>query len=390
VPNSPAEETHDTSRAWVEVDLDALLRNLRRVRGAAPGAALLPMVKANAYGLGMVPVARHIMRHLEPEALWGFGVAAVAEGEALREAGWEGRIVVTAPAPPGEFARAARAGLTLALSEVEAVRRWADAARAVGRPLAFHTEVDTGMGRAGLPAGDAAEWGAAVAAAAGDLFVWEGCFTHFHSADEADLGSAERQHARFTEALRSLAAVADVGPRRVLHTSNSAAAMRRAGFGGDVVRPGIFMYGGEAGPGVRPEAVAALRARFGLVRRVPAGTTVGYGATYAARRDEVWGTLAIGYGDGLPRRLGPAGGEALVHGRRVPIIGRISMDMTVVDLTDAGAVRAGDVATLVGADGGAEIRLDEVAARCGTISYEILTGLGTRLPRTYRGAGEGA
>lgn len=371
----------------MEVDLDALLRNLRRVREAAHGAALLPMVKANAYGLGLAPVARHLAASLEPEELWGFGVAAVAEGEALRETGWGGRVVVTAPAPPGEYARAARARLTLALSDVEAVRSWADAARDAGAPLAFHTEIDTGMGRAGFPAGDAAEWGRAVAEAAGDLLEWEGCFTHFHSADEADLASADAQERRFRAALERL----PTGPRRVVHTSNSAAALRRAGFGGDVVRPGIFMYGGEAGPGTRPEAVAALRARIGLVRTVPAGTTVGYGATYTARREERWGTLAIGYGDGLPRRLAAAGGEALVRGRRVPVIGRISMDMTVVDLSEVpGEVRAGDVATLIGSDGPGEIRVDEVAARCGTISYEILTGLGLRLPRTYRGARAGA
>ncbi len=371
----------------MEVDLDALLRNLRHVREAAHGAALLPMVKANAYGLGLAPVARHLMASLEPEALWGFGVAAVAEGEALRDAGWQGRVVVTAPAPPGEYARAARAGLTLALSEIDAVRGWAEAAREAGSRLAFHTETDTGMGRAGFPAAEAAEWGRAVAEAAGDLLEWEGCFTHFHSADEADLASADAQEERFRAALARL----PDGPRRVVHTSNSAAALRRAGFGGDVVRPGIFMYGGEAGPGTRPEAVASLRARLGLVRRVPPGTTVGYGATYTSRREERWGTLAIGYGDGLPRRLAAAGGEALVHGRRVPIIGRISMDMTVVDLSEVpGEVRAGDVATLIGRDGPGEIRVDEVAARCGTISYEILTGLGLRLPRTYPGARAGA
>lgn len=371
----------------MEVDLAALLRNLRHLREAAHGAALVPMVKSNAYGLGLAPVARHLAASLEPEALWGFGVAAVAEGEALREAGWEGRVLVTAPTPPDEFGRAAAAGLTLALSDVDAVGRWADAARVAGRRLAFHTEVDTGMGRAGFPAAEAAEWGAAVAERAGDLLEWEGCFTHFHSADEPVLASADAQHERFLAALERL----PEGAGRLVHSSNSAASVRRAGFGGGVVRPGIFMYGGEAGPGVRPEAVAALRARVALVRRVPPGTTVGYGATYTAAREERWGTLAIGYGDGLPRRLATAGGEALVHGRRVPIVGRISMDMTVVDLTDVpGEVRAGDVATLIGSDGGDEIRVDEVAARCGTISYEILTGLGLRLPRTYRGGAGGA
>jgi alanine racemase len=129
--------------------------------------------------------------------------------------------------------------------------------------------------------------------------------------------------------------------------------------------------------------VASLRARVALVRTVPAGTTCGYGATYTASRGERWGTVAIGYGDGLPRALGTAGGEAIVRGRKVPIRGRISMDMTVVDLTDLPDVEAGEAATFVGRDGEAEITVDEVAARAATISYEVLTGLGTRLPRVY-------
>jgi len=123
-----------------------------------------------------------------------------------------------------------------------------------------------------------------------------------------------------------------------------------------------------------------------LIRDVPAGTSVGYGATYRAEREERWGTLSIGYGDGLRRALGSAGGGALVHGRRVPIVGRISMDMTVVDLTEVPDVRAGDVATLIGTDGAAEISLDEVAEQAGTISFEILTGLTPRLERVYLGS----
>ncbi len=120
---------------------------------------------------------------------------------------------------------------------------------------------------------------------------------------------------------------------------------------------------------------------------MPPGHSVGYGATYRARRPETWATVAIGYGDGLPRALGATGGEALLGGRRVPIVGRISMDVTVLDATDVPGVRAGDAATFFGADGGAEIRVDEVAARVGTISYEVLTGLTGRLPRVYHDGG---
>ena len=366
------------------MDEGALRRNLRRVKDAAgPGASVVPMLKANAYGLGVEPVLRIVRAELAPDELWAVGVAAVAEGEQLRDLGWTGRVVVFAPAPPGEFARAARAGLTLALSDLDGVRRWARAARESGRRLAFHAEIDTGMGRAGFPFAAAAQWGRAADALAADLLEWEGCFTHFHSADEPDLGPTDEQQRRFLQALDALPPPRGDVPRRTLHSANSAAALRRNGFGLDLVRPGIFLYGGSAGPGAVPEPVASVRARIALVREVPAGWSCGYGATYTARRPERWGTLAIGYGDGLPRALSPAGGEALVRGRRVPVIGRISMDMTVVDLTDVPEARAGDAATLVGRDGGEGIGLDEVAAKCGTISYEILTGLGARLPRVY-------
>jgi len=366
------------------VDLGALQANLRRVSRAAPGAGLVPMLKADAYGLGVPQVLRAVVQALAPDGPWAIGVAAVAEGEALRALGWAGRIVVFAPMPPGEERRAARAGLTPALSDLEALERWAAAADGGGRPLAFHLEVDTGMGRAGFPAAGAGEWGRAVLERSGDLLVWEGCFTHFHSADEPDPGPTEAQVAGFRRALEALPPEPEGAPRRVVHCANSAAAVRRGGFGMDLVRPGIFLYGGSAGPGAEPEPVATLRARVARVVDAEPGATVGYGATHTAARPERWATLAIGYGDGLRRALGPAGGQALIHGRRAPIVGRISMDVTVVDVTEIPGVAPGDVATLVGRDGGDQLTLDEVAARVGTISYEILTGLGPRLPRVYR------
>lgn len=375
-----------TSRAWVEVDLGAFARNLQAVSRAAPGAALLPMVKADAYGLGAQALWQAARGALSGEALWGLGVATVAEGEALRAQGWTGRVLVCPPIAPGEYGRAAAAGLRLCLSDLEAVRAWAARAAQPGRRLVFHAEIDTGMGRAGFPAEGVARWGREVLDAAGDLLEWEGCFTHFHSADEPELAPTDDQFERFRQAVAAL----PPGAGRLLHSANSAAALRRGGYGGALVRPGIFLYGGPAGPGTRPEPVAAVRARVVRVREVQAGDTVGYGATYAARGPERWATLAIGYGDGLPRRLATAGGEALLRGRRVPIIGRISMDVTVVDVTGLDEVRSGDVATLVGRDGAAEITLEAVAERCGTITYEILTGLGPRLPRVYPSASAGS
>jgi alanine racemase len=377
------------SRAWVEVCLDALVANAERLhRAAGPSTALLPMVKADAYGLGMVPVAKTLASGLAASALAGFGVAAVAEGEALRNAGWGGRIIVFSPVPPGEFGRAARADLTLCFSEVRAVERWAATAQLVGRRLAMHVEVDTGMGRAGFPWEGAGAWGPAVHRASAGRVEWQGTFSHFHSADEPDLRPTEAQWARFAEAVEVLQRRMGERPGHVYHVANSAASVR-CDFRGEWVRPGIFLYGGRVGA-EPPNPVVSVRARLALVRDVPPGTTLGYGATYVSRRPERWGTLGIGYGDGLRRALGPAGAFALVHGRRAPIIGRISMDMTVVDLTEIPGAAVGDVATLLGRDGEAEILLDEVAAMAGTISYEILTGFTPRLPRVYRGSRAGA
>ena len=376
------------SRAWVEVCLDRLRENAVAVQHAlGPGRALIPMVKANAYGLGLEQVVRGLLAAPELE-IWAFGVAAVAEGEALRSMGWAGRILVLSPAPPGEMERAGDAELTLCLSDVESVRRWAEVADRRARPLALHTEIDTGMGRAGFPWDRVAEWAPEVAGAQGPL-TWEGCYTHFHSADAADPGSMQEQWGRFRRALAELRGVA---PERLLvHVANSAASLRAHGFDADFGRPGIFLYGGQAGPGTTPAPVASVRARVSLVREVPAGTTLGYSAEYVARDAQRWGTLAIGYGDGVPRALWRGGGEVLVHGRRVPIIGRISMDATTIDLTSVPDAVAGDVATLIGRDGEEEITVDQVAARCGTISYEILTGLTPRLPRVYVGMmGSGA
>jgi alanine racemase len=339
------------------------------------------MVKADAYGLGVAAVVRALADASMSMEPWAFGVAAVAEGEQLRGLGWEGRVLVFAPPPPGELRRAAPAGLTPCLSDLGSVLHWARLAGEMAEVLPFHLEVDTGMGRAGLPWDRVEEWGPAVFEAAAGRLRWEGCFTHFHSADEPELAPTDRQWERFLHALDRLPD--EIRRGLVIHVANSAAALRRGGFGVPLVRPGIYLYGGSAGDGAVPRPVASLRARLALVKEVRPGATVGYGATYTARAAERWGTVAIGYGDGLPRSLATGGGEAIVHGTRATIIGRISMDVTTIDLTHLPEARPGDVVTLIGRDGEQEIGVDEVARRCGTISYEILTGLTARLPRVY-------
>ena len=369
------------TRAWIEVRAGAVRKNYRRIRAAAGGdVGVIPMVKADGYGLG----ADRVVAALEPEGPMGWGVATVEEGRRLRDLGVDRPILVVTPLPIGSYADAVDADLTVCLSSLEALALLDDAAQRRGRGASFQVEVDTGMGRAGFDWRQAAQWGPVVGARHGGALRWSGCYTHLHSADE-DPATIPVQWQRLVDVLATVP-----HPRAgfVVHAQNSAGALRAGPLrAGDVrvqaVRPGIYLYGGSAGPGIpEPEPVAAVRARVLHVRDASPGTTVGYGATYAARAWERWATLGIGYGDGWPRALGNCG-QALLGGRKVPIIGRISMDMTVVNISDAEGVEPGSVATLIGESGALRITVDEVAKLAGTISYEVLTGFTPRLPRIW-------
>jgi alanine racemase len=287
---------------------------------------------------------------------------------------------VFSPLAPQAVATAAAASLVATISDVGGLEQWAAAAQTHG-PLEFHVEIDTGMGRAGFDWRETPRWSAAVRARCGERLRWTGVYTHFHGADSPDPAATAAQWARLQDALAQLPVSRE---DLMVHASNSAGALRWPAYAADAVRPGIFLYGGrpatEAGELVTPRPVVALRARLVLVRDVPPGSTVGYGATHVSRGWERWGTLGIGYGDGLPRRLGNRG-SALVRGQRVRFVGRISMDMTVVDITAVPEAVVGDVVTLIGSDRAAHITVDDVAALAETISYEILTGLRPRLPR---------
>lgn len=346
------------ARAWADVNLGALRENARTIQRTA-GSRLLPMVKADGYGLGAVAVARA----LEPLDPWGFGVATLGEAIELRHAGLERPIVVFTPAPAEATADFARHGIQAVIGDLEALRAW------VAAGLPFHLEIDTGMSRAGLRWDAAAELAAAaglVAAAPG----WVGAFTHFHSAD-TDRAATERQWERFTGVLAAF-------PRRpeLVHGANSAAALDRPMEAADLVRPGIFLYGGDAGT-TAAAPVVALRAPVVAVRRIAAGDSVSYGATWTAPGPCVIATLGAGYADGVPRALSGRG-EVELGGARVPIVGRVTMDMTMVRAPVT--TRLGEVGTFYGG----LIGLEEQAARAGTIGYELLTAIGRRVPRHYR------
>lgn len=369
------------ARAWVEVNLDALRANYDAVRRRAGSARMLPMVKADAYGVG----AGRVIRALEPLEPWGYGVATAAEGIALRDMGITRPVLVVTPLPAGDVDVAAAARLTASISSMEGLERWEAAAARIGDPLDFHIEVDTGMGRCGFDWREVGAWSERLERRS-DAVRWTGVFMHFHSADAVDPRPSVVQWERFGDALVQLPV-----PREdlLVHAANSAAAVRWKEYAADMVRPGVFLYGGHPAPWVEdalsPEPVVSVRARVVLAREVREGSTVGYGSTHVAESRERWGTLAIGYGDGLPRLLGNRG-AALVRGRRVGIIGRVSMDVTTVDLSTLPEVEAGEVATLIGDDGSQRITVDDVAAQAETIGYEVLTRLGTRLPRIEQNA----
>ena len=369
--------TNLEARAWIEVRANALRNNFARIREAVgPDVRILPMVKADAYGLGVADV----VRVLEPDAPWAYGVATIAEGVHLRELGVDRPIVVCSPASSEEFDSAVDHRLQLSISSLDALTAFAATARRRGAGAFAHIEVDTGMGRSGFDWGTASEWLPGVVEGMREDVEWVGCYTHLHSADEGD-ASVRVQWDRLGQVIGALD---DPPPDLLVHVLNSAGVFRAPEYAHAVVRPGIFLYGGGIGDGQPgPQTVVSVRVRVVHVRDVVPGTTLGYGATYRADGPQRWATLSIGYGDGLPRSLGNRG-KALIDGRFVQIIGRISMDVTVVDITDVPGVAVGDVATLVGSDGGEAITVDDVALQAGTISYEILTGLTPRLPRIWK------
>lgn len=348
-------------RAWVDIDLGALLRNGTTV-STQTRVPLLPMVKADAYGLGAVRVARALER-LDP---WGFGVATIAEGEELRQAAITRPIVVFTPLLVDDFDAALRADLTPTLGDAASIVRWNESRRP------WHLAIDSGMSRAGIPWDRVCDLTDALHGGPP-----QGVFTHFHSAERND-GTRELQERRFDEAIAAL-------PSRpeLVHAENSPAIEHRGPSPWALARPGIFLYGVSSGnaPMIEPDPVVAMRARVVDLRTIPDGETVSYGGTFRAEGDCRIATLAIGYADGYRRSLSNRG-SVLIRGRRAPVTGVVTMDMTMVDVTDL-ACEIGDVATLIGGDGDDRIDVTDVAEAAGLSPYEILTGLRGRLPRRY-------
>jgi alanine racemase len=360
-----------------EVSLDALEANLAAIRSRAGGLPVMGVVKADAYGHGAVPVARA----LAAAGIDRLAVALLEEAQELRRAGIEVPILVMGPLEPAQMEAVVRERVTPALFREDQIAALQAAASRAGRPAPFHLKVDTGMGRLGVP------WTLAGALleilARSPALALEGVFSHLACADDPDHPLTRVQRERFDEVVGLIRSRGYAPP--LLHLANSAAVLDRLPEGLTLVRPGLLLYGYRPSPRNRAIPLAPvlrLTSRIVLVKEVPEGEAVGYGATFVARRKSRIATVAAGYDDGVIRSLSNRG-HFLVRGRRVPIAGRISMDLTTLDVTDIPEAALGDEAVLIGSQGGELQGADQVAAEAGTVSWEILCGIGWRVPRLY-------
>ena len=363
--------TDSPHRTVAYIDEEALRANLRLVRSAvARGVAVLAVVKADGYGHGAGVVAPV----LESAGADWFGVATVEEGAELRAIGIHRPILILYGIDPRDAALAARLDLAVAVVDAATLPALASAARG----LRVHLEVDTGMTRLGVRPSEVAAVAEAIRAAPG--LELEGLFSHFGNADDARTPFSDSQVATFRDAVAALDA-AGIRPRWI-HLCNSAGTLMRPDAHWGMVRPGVCLYG------VTPAAVGdvGLRAAMRLeslvwrVWDVPAGRHVGYDQTYITRRPTRIAVIPIGYADGYPRALSNRG-QVAVGGRRAPIVGRVCMDVTMVDVTDIPGVAVGDPAILWGTGAAGALPVDEVAVACDTIAYELLTRVGRRVPK---------
>ena len=370
-------------RCWAEIDLGALERNLRHIRASLPEhMRYVAVVKADAYGHGLHQVAARLM-HAGADL---FAVATLAEAAALRELGPGWPILLLSPLVPDEDKLILRHDVAVTISSLDEVQRFSTVASGAGQPIKVHLKIDTGMGRSGVWHGEAKSVFDAIVAA--ESLTLAGIYTHYSSSDDDPVFTATQRN-RFRAALDQLK---DVDfDNLLIHADNSAGleTIERAGpF--NAVRIGLLQFGvlprrGSLLADVHPDPVFSFHTRVGLVKTLPAATAISYGQTHRLTRDSTVAVLTAGYGDGIPRSLSNKG-EVLIAGQRCPILGRVTMDQTIVDVTDLDAIAPGDRVTLIGKQNGAEIGVAEFSDWDGTIPWETLCSVTKRVPRIYRTA----
>ncbi|GAB1407551.1 alanine racemase [Thermomonas brevis] len=361
----------------IVVDLSALSDNLAAI-GAHVGVPVMPIIKANAYGHGLLPVGQHLQAHGATQ----FGVAFVEEGLALRRGGITVPILVLGGILGRQVGQMIRNDLEITVSSLDKLRQVEATAERLGRKATIHLKIDTGMERIGVHSyscGPLVE-----AAVASPWCEVKGVYSHLACADDPTSPMTALQLERFRDACAHFDRLG--APMPIRHLANSGGVLHAPETWLDMVRPGIVLYGVMPDPASRP--TVAVRPALSLVSQVvyfkvvKAGNPVGYGATWAPQVDTHLVTVPIGYGDGYLRALSSRG-QVLIRGRRQPIVGRVCMDQFMVDLGPDGTAYVEDDVVLIGAQGGEAIRVEEVASCAGTIPYEILTHLNERIPREY-------
>jgi len=374
------DKPHERGRAWIEIDTDALAHNIADIRSKSPeGCDIMAVVKANAYGHGVGPVAERLVK----EGIKMFAVATAAEGVQLRQYVPGGDILVMGYTHPQD---------ANVLNKHELIQLTADGAHAkalhdTGHKIRIHIAIDTGMHRLGIEPSNFSEieniYGLS------NLSV-EGVATHLASPDsliESDISFSNEQMEMFFTVVHKLKEKGlNTGK---LHVHSSYGIYNYPETKCDYTRPGVMMYGiqsqnDETKIKTDLQPVLSLKAVIAQVRWIKAGESISYGRSYIAGKDTKLATVCIGYADGIPRQMSGKDGFGIVHGKKVPIVGRICMDMLMLDVTEAGYVEAGDIATFIGRDGSEEIRCETIAEAAGTITNDILSGLSSRLPRIVK------
>jgi alanine racemase len=360
-----------------EISLDALAANLETIRRRVGGRAILGVVKADAYGHGALPVARA----LQGAGIEHLAVALLEEAVELRSGGITTPILVMGALEPSQMQAVSRCEVTPALFRLDQLEAFDLAAASGGRQLPYHLKVDTGMGRLGVPWRTAPQF--LQDARRYSHLELQGIFTHLACADDPQHPLTSVQLERF-QGILDLARSAGHQPR-ACHLANSAAVLDRPPAWLGMVRPGLLLYGYQPSSqlgGLDLQAVMKVTSQIVYLKELSPGDSVGYGATLTVARPSRIATIAMGYDDGVRRSLSNRG-HFLVRGLRAPIVGRVSMDLTTLDVTDLPGVGIGDEAVFIGAQAGAFQGAEQVAEEAGTIPWEILCGIGSRVPRVY-------
>ena len=374
----------NSPRCWAEVDLGALRENLAWLRHrVGPEVKIMTVVKADAYGHGLKPIAAVLMQ----SGTDVFGVANLAEAQSIRSVGPGWPILMLGAALPSEVEAAVRDLVMPTISSIEEARRFSRVARGLGRTVSLHVKVDTGMGRLGVRPERALSLVRQIRRLP-NVEV-QGVYTHFSSAED-DARFSRRQTEQFRKVIAQLETAGLCPP--VVHASNSAALLHEPDALFSLARPGLLVYGlippGARGPAttlqrhLRP--VLTWKCRVSLVKPIAQGTPLSYGHTFIAPRPMRVATLTAGYGDGY-LRTGSHRAQVLIRGRRCPVLGRVTMDQMLVDVSPLPVVAVEDEVVLIGRQRHDEISVNELAAWFGTIPWEVLTSITYRVPRIYRG-----